>query len=170
MSRVLLCICEGIWVNMCLLKTFFGKQRINARGILGSLDSGFEFSFVTHSRDLVPIYVSEKWMSLNLFGIWKRTKSLFRISLQKFAEKVTSIGLEIWSHWNRLFDDISKHLLSISVVMWRSTAQHFVKESAKTPPIGTSSMSSTFDNFWSEILWGTTETVGLIIFANILLR
>jgi hypothetical protein len=31
-------------------------------------------------------------------------------------------------------------------------------------------MSSTFDNFWSEILWGTTETVGLIIFANILLR
>ena len=79
--------------------------------------------------DFVPIYGCEEWMGLDLCCVLLRAPKAFGwVSLKKPREQRLSLSREIRLHWNWFLNNVSEHLLAISVVVRRAAAQHFVEQ------------------------------------------
>lgn len=57
-----------------------------------------------------------------------RAESALGVAVEQPLENAACFSREVRLHYNWLLDYILEHLLSISIIMWGSTAEHFIKE------------------------------------------
>jgi uncharacterized membrane protein len=121
--------------------------------------------------NLVPVNVFKIWMrtyvdSIVSLAILKSTQTLFWISLQQRREEKLCWLFKIWFHWNLYMNDASQHFVSIFVIVWRSSRQHFVEKSTQAPPIALHGVAFSIDDFWCQVLRSSTKGMRLGLVAE----
>ena len=127
MSLFLLVCSQGIWINLSFLETLLGKELINARSVFRSTHFWFEWHLVLFSWDSSPVNIAEKSVRFEICTIILGTDTSIWISFQKLREQACSFWTEVWFHWNWFFSYITKHLLTISVIVRWSPTEHLIK-------------------------------------------
>ena len=62
-------------------------------------------------------------------------------------------------HLHRHVDNIIHHLLPVLLIVRWPTAQHFIEEGTKTPPICGFAMANALDDLWGKILGSSAVRV-----------
>lgn len=137
MSLLLLVCSESVWINLCFCESFLGKKLVDARSVFWPPDLWSVRHFVLFPLNHAPVNVSEESMFLQVSCIVHGSNTLCWVPLQKLLEQTSCFRSEVRFHRYRLFSNVSKHLLPVSIIVRRTSTKHFIKQSSKTPPVST---------------------------------
>lgn len=121
------------------------------------------------SQKLGLVDVGESLMGEDLLGVTLCTKSLVLILKQKILDQVHNIVgvldlvlFPVWEHDLCGLNLLHQHV-SIWVEEWSDSNKHLVGQDTDGPPIDVFVMTGVGNHLWGKILWGTTETCGLLL-------
>jgi len=170
MSLLLLVSGKSTRINLGFFEALFGEKLVDARGVFRTFDLGLEWHLMLLRINGLPIDVGEERVLLQVFSVIIATNTPSGISLQKLLKEARCFLTEVWFHWDRFLGDVPKHLLTITVVMGWTAAEHLVEQGTQAPPVCSPRVTRTLDDLRSQILGSSAETVGLIRHFNALLR
>ena len=119
-------------------------------------------------KKLPPVDTVEEWVSLD-FGCAIHTQTLHWISVEQASQKIAcSRWHNFWAReMERFGQDLTIHVVGVLVVKRRQPRKHLVKKYTECPPVDSLCVAGAVKKFWSEILWRSTECVGLVLILHI---
>jgi hypothetical protein len=84
-------------------------------------------------------------------GLW--------VAIKKSGQQIARSRRDnLWAREVQWFrQDLAVHFIGVFVVEWWKTRKHFIQKNTKSPPVDGFGVAIATEEFWSQILWCSTE-------------
>lgn len=147
---------ECIWNSLfrCFHWTFIREHLIDIASVLRILHDWFVRGRYDSISQISPVYVPEEWVTHYVGSVvrGRGAETLRLVTIKQTSQQGFSLTCKVTLHLYRYVNDVIHHLLSILLVVRRSTTKHLVEQCTQAPPVGSLAVPVACDNLRGQIL------------------